>query len=160
MSEKKDVLEFPLEKLEVPAAIIIMMQAAAKVGAQLEETTPEEEDGLMERLQQLCEKLEARVEDAIEAAKAPVEMPDDEDDTFTNLEGHEVSLRHERVPDMSSADETAMLDIVSQVVVDRAVYGLLCNERVTTTDEGASTACMKSFGHGSLEHEDKYGNLR
>src|SRR6476469_5739551 len=35
--EKKDVLEFPLEELEIPQAIVLMMQAAAKcVSAEIE----------------------------------------------------------------------------------------------------------------------------
>lgn len=150
--EKKDVLEFPLEELEVPQAIVLMMQAAYNINP--DSNDEDQEKFCMDRLQMLSEKLEARVEDSIEAAKAPVEMPDDTDDTFSNVDGHNVTLQHEYV-------EFAQDNIITKVVVDNVVFVLMCNERVyTDPDTGETSVCIKRFGHKGIDHEDEEGNMR
>lgn len=156
--DKKDFLEFPLEDVSVPQAIALSMQAATTTVTfnEDDDTKPEKETD-MDRLQLLCEKLEARVEDEITAAKGPVEIPEDKEDeeTFSNIDGHQVTLVHEFV-------EFANDNLITKVAVDNVVFVLMCNERVFTDPTGVepTTTCIKRFGHYSPEHEDAEGNLR
>jgi hypothetical protein len=144
MADKKDVLEYPLEELEVPAAIKLMMQAAYKTGVDLGVV---EEVDTEERLLELSEKLEARVEDAIENAAA---------------------VRTEAVPeDAPNEIEVDPADIFIMNDGDilnykGVVYQKACNELVSSGDESvlASTYCMKRWGHNHPEHEDMEGNRR
>jgi len=152
MSDKKDVLEFPLEELEVPEAIKLMMQAATQCYFSVgqingEGVVAEEKYVNNERLLLLSEKLEARVEDAIEDAAAvrteavpedaPNEIEVDPADIFVMNDG----------------------DILNYKGV---VYQKACNELVSSGDESvlASTYCMKRWGHNHPEHEDMEGNRR
>lgn len=154
---KKDVLEFPLEELEVPQAIVIMMQAAASrptVDAYVDESDSPHLDIDNDRLQLLAEKLEARVEDAIDAAKAVREDATAEDapnePLYSDVEGHTVTLVEEYI-------DHAGVNVITKVVVDRSVYGLLCNRGVFDNG-GIQTTCIKRFDHQSLVHEDEFGN--
>lgn len=156
---KKDFLEFPLEEVSVPQSIALSMLAATKTVS-----FNEHDDSLPEivtdndRLQLLCEKLEARVEDELDSVKEPQAVPTEEDATdeatFTNLDGHQVSLEHEFV-------EVANEELITKVIVDNLVFVLACNERVfTDPDLGTTTTCIKRFNHYSPEHEDMEGNVR
>ena len=154
---KKDVLEFPLEELEVPQAIVLMMQAAAARPTISTWCDEQENSGFEvdnERLQQLAEKLEARVEDAIDAAKAVREDATAEDapnePLYSDVEGHTVTLVEEYI-------DHAGVNVITKVVVDRTVYGLLCNRGVFDNG-GIQTTCIKRFDHQSLIHEDEFGN--
>lgn len=145
MSEKKDVLEFPLEELEVPQAIVLMMQAATQCVDVDHSDSPSTD---LDRLQLLAEKLEARVEDAIEDAKAVRDIPveEDEPNRFEPVDGHEMHL--------------VMADgMVRQVVVDGVLFVLTCNEHVTVGESGRMTSCIKQWGH-LAEHTDMEGNYR
>lgn len=151
---KKDVLEFPLEELEVPQAIVLMMQAATTcVSFSTNDAGPETETD-NDRLQLLAEKLEARVEDAIDAAKAVREDATSEDapnePLYSDVEGHTVTLVEEYI-------DHAGVNVITKVVVDRSVYGLLCNRGVFDNG-GIQTTCIKRFDHQSLIHEDEFGN--
>jgi hypothetical protein len=141
---EKDVLEFPLEKLEIPLAIILMMQAAYRTGYEGERVTTHEE-----RVQLLSEKLEARVEDSINAAKAVREEPAEEDEPnrFEPVDGRHIHLVIE--------DE-----VIKQVVVDGVLFNLTCNQRVKSGGIQEATYCMKQWGHKAPEHEDMEGNYR
>ncbi len=153
MTEKKDILEFPLEDVEVPQAIALMMQAATKsyISEGLEGVLVDDD-----RLQLLCEKLEARVEDAIESASsvrseahdedAPNEYPEaDPGDTFLAMDG--------------TGD-------VYQVVHNGILFGKFCNAPVSPSApelDKPGTYCIKQWGHdvnGLIEHEDMEGNRR
>lgn len=142
----RDILEFPLEEVEVPQAIVLMMQAATKC------TEPPAQGVDLERLQLLAEKLEARVEDAItdavDEAKAVRDIPveEDEPNRFEPVDGHEMHL--------VMAD-----DMIRQVVVDGILFVLACNERVVTDENGITSTCIKQWGH-FLEHCDMEGNTR
>jgi hypothetical protein len=152
--EKKDVLEFPLEELEVPQAIVLMMQAAVKCAGYGHEITIEDFNAGngnlevpidLERLQQLCEKLEAYVDDKIEAGAAirtepvvedaPNEEAVDESEIFLQNDGDTLNVRG-------------------------VLYQKACNTKVY--DDGVSevTYCIKQFGHNGLIHEDRFGNER
>jgi hypothetical protein len=145
--EKKDVLEFPLEELEVPQAIVLMMQAAAKcVSAQVSQNGYEAHTDVdLERLQQLCEKLEAYADDKIEAGAAirtepvvedaPNEEAVDESEIFLQNDGDTLNVRG-------------------------VLYQKACNTKVY--DDGVSevTYCIKQFGHNGQLHEDRFGNER
>jgi hypothetical protein len=148
-NEKKDVLEFPLEELEVPQAIVLMMQAASRTGfAQSDATSETDLIECDKRLQLLCEKLEARVEDAIEEAKAVRIEPTEEDDPnrFEDVDSSDVFLVY--------AD-----DLIYQIVHKGVVFGRLCNTRVYTDDSNdIRTNCIKEFGHENPRHEDQFGN--
>lgn len=153
---KKDVLEFPLEELEVPQAIALMMQAATKcVHHGMAHADPLLTDDV--RLQELAEKLEARVEDAIDAAKAVRDesVPEDapNEPIYTNLDGHKVSLVEEYV-------DEAMDSIITKVIVDNLIYVLICNENVALDDEENMSRCIKAWGHSYPSHEDMEGNFR
>lgn len=160
---KKDFLEFPLEEVSVPQSIALSMLAATKtVGITKAMQGDDCFDAHLEtdndRLQLLCEKLEARVEDELEKVKTPEAVPTEEDATdeatFTNLDGHQVSLEHEFV-------EVANEELITKVIVDNLVFVLACNERVfTDPDLGTTTTCIKRFNHYSPEHEDMEGNVR
>lgn len=157
-SPKKDILEFPLEDVSVPQAIVLMMQAATTTVTfnESDDSLPEKETDL-DRLQLLAEKLEARVEDALEEAKAVRTEATAEDDPndaqYSDVEGHKVTLVHEYV-------EFAHDNVITKVLVDNVVFVLACNERVFTDVEGTTSTCIKRFGHKSLEHEDEEGNIR
>lgn len=160
--DKKDILEFPLEEVSIPQAIVLMMQAAMQCVSfnEHDDSLPETEVDL-DRLQLLAEKLEARVEDELDSAKAVRDEPTPEDapneGPYTDIEGHHVTLVHEYV-------EFAQDNIITKVVVDNVIFGLLCNERVGTytqegTDNQVTTSCIKEFGHAH-EHCDMEGNIR
>jgi hypothetical protein len=150
MSEKKDVLDFPLEEVEVPQAIALMMQAATKchfpVGTQGPDGTIVAEAHVdMERLQLLCEKLEARVEDALDEAKAirtepavedaPNDVPLVETDIFLMEDGEVLNYKG-------------------------ILYKKSCNRSVVRASDGAveDTYCIKQWGHQNPIHEDEFGN--
>lgn len=159
-SPKKDFLEFPLEEVSIPQAVALSMLAATKtVTVKDSEDISEEFDYETDndRLQLLCEKLEARVEDALEEAKAVRTETTAEDDPndaqYSDVEGHKVTLVHEYV-------EFAHDNVITKVLVDNVVFVLACNERVFTDTEGITSTCIKRFGHKSLEHEDEEGNIR
>lgn len=138
----KDILEFPLEELGVPQAIVLMMQAASRC------VEPPAQDVNNERLQLLAEKLEARVEEAIEDAKGGPDAPplEDEPNPFEPVDGHQMHLVKEN-------------DVIKQVVVDGVLYVLACNVRVTSSDERPPTFCIKQWNH-QAEHTDMEGNFR
>lgn len=139
----KDILEFPLEELGVPQAIVLMMQAASRC------VEPPAQDVNNERLQLLAEKLESRVEDAIEAAKGGPDAPpveEDEPNPFESVDGHQMHLVKEN-------------DVIKQVVVDGVLYILACNEAVTTSFDHPPTFCIKQWGHRA-EHQDMEGDFR
>lgn len=148
--EKKDVLEFPLEELEVPAAVRTMMLSAATAYVKDDKGNPTE-DIDMERLHLMCEKLEGYFEDQLEKAKSSQDAPDeqpeeemypaaDDSETFLNLTG--------------DGD-------VYQVVHKGVVFGKLCNERVKSDPETqTTTTCIKQFGHNHPDHEDVNGDVR
>jgi hypothetical protein len=157
-SPKKDVLEFPLEQVSIPQAVALMMQAATQC-VKVEENGRHDTD--MDRLQLLCEKLEARFQDDLDAANAVRDVPTEEDAPneapYTDIDGHEVTLVHEFI-------QLAGEDMITKVVVDNTVFALLCNERVGTftqrgTDFTKVTTCIKQFGH-DVEHVDMDGNYR
>jgi len=147
MSEKKDVLDFPLEELEVPAAIKLMMGAATKCvtavgGGQYTPILLTDD----ERLLQLSEKLEARVEDALDAAKAVREEPVSED-----------------APNEVAIDESDIYLMNDDLTIN--YKGLLfhrtCNQPVAPETEGTfPTYCIKVANHQHPEHEDIEGNRR
>lgn len=148
MSEKKDVLDFPLEEVEVPQAIVLMMQAATQCVGYIEDGQNAYPVHLVtadDRLQQLCEKLEARVEDAIEAAVDPPSLPDDDEpEKFLDA-------------DRDSITEVWADDDVFQIVRNGVIFGKFCNTQVY--DDGVNrTACIKQWGHNNHIHEDQYGN--
>ena len=159
--DKKDILEFPLKDLSIPQAIGLMMQAAT-ARPTIDAVCDEQESTYImvdnERLAELCEKLEARVEDELDASKGVRDVPTEEDNpnepVFSDIEGHKVSLEHEFV-------EFAQENLITKVLVDNVVFVLTCNERVfTDVDLGTTSTCMKRFGHFSPEHEDMEGNVR
>lgn len=140
----KDILEFPLEELGVPQSIVLMMQAASRCFELEDEAVSINND----RLQLLAEKLEGRVEDAIEDAKAVRTEPAEEDEPnrFEPIGEH---MMHLVIED----------DVIKQVVVDGAIFVLACNERVTTSHERPPTFCIKQWGH-QAEHSDMEGEFR
>ncbi len=168
MGEGKDILEFPLEEMSIPQSIALMMQAATTtVGFNHEVTIADFEKGGIkipvdnERLSSLAEKLEARVEDELEKAQGVRDIPVEEDNpnepTYSDVDGHKVTLVHEYV-------EFAQDNVITKVVVDDVVFALLCNEPVSTNVEGERTKCIKQWGHeqtsGLPECEDAEGNRR
>lgn len=152
MTDKKDVLEFPLEELEVPQAIVLMMQAAAARPTISTWCDEQENSGFEvdnERLFALCEKLEAYIEDKLEAAGAIRNEPAAEDapNEFEPAEESDTHLQR---------DEEGN---VRRVIHNGSVFILACNERVYYDSvDGVSTTCIKEFGHKSLIHEDEFGN--
>lgn len=150
---KKDVLDFPLEEVEVPPAIVLMMQAATKCVSIEENEAWRDEFKLItdnERLQLLAEKLEARVEDAIEKASKVREDATDEDEPnrYENAEESETTLVYYE-------------NEVHQIVHGGVVFGKFCNEPVATDQtSGARTSCIKQWAHKNPEHEDAEGNIR
>ena len=149
MSEKKDVLDFPLEELEVPAAIKLMMGAATKcvtaVGGGHYTPTLLTDD---ERLLQLSEKLEARVEDALDAAKAVREEPVSEDAP------NEVAVEESDIFLMEDGEVLNYKGVLFQKA---------CNERVYSSDgpdEQYNSYCVKRWGHVGYQHEDMEGRTR
>lgn len=160
--DKKDFLEFPLEDVSIPQAVALSMLAATKtvsatVIAQDECETETDND----RLQLLCEKLEGRFQDDLDAANA-VRLEATEEDApnegpYTDIDGHHVTLVHEYV-------DAAQDSVITKAVVDNMVYALLCNERVGTftqkdTENTVTTTCVKQWGH-EQEHVDMEGNYR
>lgn len=150
MSDKKDILEFPLEELEVPQAIALMMQA----GTTCVHHGMRHEDPLLtddHRLIQLCEKLEARIEDAIENARFEKKITDvEEEEIYRDAEPSETHLV------LADGD-------VYQVVHKGVVFGKLCNEIVNSEVLGETeetTRCIKQWGHKMPEHEDMDGRFR
>lgn len=138
---KKDVLEFPLEELEVPAAIKLMMQAAYKTGYLGEVAMTHDE-----RILQLSEKLEARVEDAIDAAKAVREEPVSED-----------------APNEVAIVETDIFLMNDDLTINYKgiLFHRTCNQPVVPETEGTfPTYCIKVANHQHPEHEDIEGNRR
>lgn len=143
--DKKDILEFPLETIEVPQAIALMMQAASATREAImvvdNEVTLRTDD---DRLQLLCEKLEARIEDAIDEGKsvmleenvvdAPDEEPVVDTDIFVMEDGDILNYRG-------------------------VLYMKMCN-MVVLREEDRNTFCCKQWEHESPEHEDKEGNVR
>lgn len=155
MSEgKKDVLEFPLEELSAPQAIAIMMQAANKAGkawCDEQENAGWEPDD--ERLQLLIEKLEAYIEDLIDKAAIPVEVP-----VVEGAPDEEFEPADETDTFLQKNDQGDVLRVVHKGVV----FGRLCNERVYTDPSGVldPTTCVKEWGHANPIHEDEFGNER
>lgn len=151
MSDKKDMLEFPLETVEVPQAIVLMMQAATKCVCGQADGVRADLEVDNDRLQELCEKLEARVEDAIEAASAVRTEPVEEDEP----------VRYEDSTDEDVITKVFRDNELHQVVVDGVVFMKACNERVEN-DLATSirTFCIKQWGHINPDHEDEFGNVR
>lgn len=155
---KKDILEFPLEDLSIPQAIVLMMQAATLCVSfnEHDDSLPETSTDL-DRLQLLAEKLEARIQDDLDAANAvrleAVEEDAPNEGPYSDVEGHKVTLFSEFV-------EEAQEVCITRVMVDNLVFGLLCNERVRTDpDTMEVTTCIKRWGH-QHEHTDMEGNIR
>jgi hypothetical protein len=152
--QKKDMLEFPLESVNLPQAIVLMMQAAAKtrdvnrvdIVSNTDATVHLKVDN--ERLALLAEKLEARIEDELEKVKVPQPEPEPEPDEFQDAIAEDIHL-------VLTDDH---LD-VHQVIHKGVVFGKLCNETVKNSEEGDRTTCIKQFGH-ETEHEDEWGNIR
>lgn len=152
MTDKKDVLDFPLEEVEVPQAIALMMQAAAKCGAIIEEGDAEDEEKALERLQLLCEKLEARIQDEIDSLTAVRTEPTPEDAPNDPLE---VDVASQIFASGTDADSSEFLNWEGRL------FKKMCNERVhTDPDSGESTYCIKQWAHQGIEHEDMEGNIR
>lgn len=143
MVEKKDILEFPLEELEIPPAIKLMMQAALATGIEMEKGAEQ-----TERLLQLSEKLEVRVEDAIDAAKSVRDEPveEDEPNKFEDAEPSDTQLVIENGE-------------VYRVVHKGVIFAKLCNVRVSVFDD-YQTTCIKEWGHEGYSHEDRFGGVR
>lgn len=139
----KDVLEFPLEDLEVPQAIRLMMSSATKcvtgTSAPQANVYLETDD---ERLADLCEKLEVRIEDAIDAGKTPEVMPDFEDELIPINES-----------DIWVTPDDSLLT-TKGVVFIRACNAVVINGGVELT------YCIKKYDHRDPQHEDMEGNVK
>lgn len=151
MEGKKDVLEFPLEELEVPHAITIMMQAAT----QCVEAQTRIVDGApygytletdLDRLQLLCEKLDARIDDELDKARAVRDIPAEEDEPnkFVDADPSDTILVYED-------------DMVHQVVHDGVIFQKACNHLVYSAEGIETTYCIKQWDHANM-HEDMFGN--
>lgn len=145
MSEtaKKDILDFPLEEVEVPHAIGVIMQAASKCGSSISG------DVDWQRLGQLTEKLEEYVQDKIEAAMAVRMEPSVEDDP-------------NRFEDALAEDVHVVFRDGEpyQVVYKGLIYGKLCNTTVVPADNDSDgTYCIKQWNH-QVEHQDMEGVFR
>lgn len=161
MTDKKDVLEFPLEKVTVPAAIKLMMQAATKcVGFNHEITVADFEAGKVtipvdnDRLQELADKLEARVQDEIDSAMAVRTEPAPEDDPN--------GPSYVPVDEDDEVTKVMFEGEVEFVVINGIVFKKMCNEPVAEVldADGGRTYCIKQWGHKSPDHEDQEGNVR
>jgi hypothetical protein len=143
----RDIMEFPLENVEIPAAIKLMMQAATKcvelVGHQ--DLTVDDE-----RLLALSEKLEARVEDEVEKASAIRDEPAEEDGNAPD----EVAVEEGDIFVMHGGETLNYKGVV---------YQKACNSRVLAAGSHGDTPdtwCIKRWYHRGLDHEDMEGNVR
>lgn len=155
MTDKKDVLDFPLEKLQVPHAIVLMMQAATKtVHHGMKHVDPLVVDN--DRLAALTEKLEARIQDELDKGAAMVPAAADVEEP----------VKYES----TSEDEVFKVvveDEIKMVTVNGLVFGKLCNEPVkayTRVDEVLLpeeyvSRCIKEWGH-QAEHVDYEGGYK
>lgn len=153
MEGKKDVLEFPLEELEVPQAIAMMMLSATKcVGFNHEVTIADFEGGNFkmpvdnDRLQLLCEKLDARIDDELDKVRAIRDIPAEEDaPNEVEIEPGEIFLMND--------------DLI--INYKGLLYHRSCNQPVAPETEGSfPTYCMKVADHRHPDHEDIEGNIR
>jgi hypothetical protein len=146
MTLKKDILEFPLEELEVPQAIGLMMQAASNTREAVMvvdgKVTLRTNDDM---LQLLCEKLEARVEDALDAARSSVIAEVEEDATDEEpVEWSDVVLLEDG-------------DILN---VKGVVYQRACNKPVVSGQVTDDTFCVLRWGHRGDLCMDMNGEFR
>lgn len=148
---KKDMLEFPLESVNIPQAVALMMQAA--VNSCMEYDHEGSPAGVnMERLQLLCEKLEGRVQDDLDALSSERTILSSEDAPPEPLE---VDVAAQIFASGTDADASEFLNWQGRL------FKKMCNERVyTDPDTGEATSCMKQWDHQSLQHEDWEGNVR
>lgn len=153
MPEAKKLIDYPLDEIDIPQAIRLMMMAATHtVSFSKNDAGPETETD-NEMLAQLCEKLEARFEDELDTGISNAQ-PDitDEPEIFVDVDPAETTLLKDGTGD------------VYRVVHRGVVYGKLCNERVKFNEEtGQSSTCIKEWGHetyGRIEHEDMEGHHR
>jgi hypothetical protein len=127
-----------------------MMQAATRCaelvrGMQGDEIIDAHIDVDLERLQKLCEKLEAYVDDKLEAGAAvrtepvvedaPNEEAVDEGEIFLQNDGETLNVRG-------------------------ILWQKACNHEVYNDGVSEVTFCIKQFGHDNPIHEDRFGNER
>lgn len=139
---KKDILEMDFGKLSIPQAIGITLQATTKC-VSIEDMTWNDLEVDNDRVAELMEKLEARVQDALDEKDAPVKEKLLEEIDEENVDWSDVVL----------LEDGAIANIKG------AVYAKLCNEPVYENNE-KRTYCMKQWAHVSVQHEDLYGWVR
>ena len=101
----------------------------------------------MEKLQEISDELEARVQDEIDA-QAKVNDIQIEEETFVVAEDSDIFLEMEG-------------DEVKHITHKGVVFGRFCNEPVHFDhDTGQSTHCIKQWAHLNAEHEDSEGRFR
>lgn len=157
-TEKKDVLEFPLEELSIPQAVALMMQAATQCRTVTQVNV--DADGVAhpvirtddDRLQLLCEKLEGRIQDDLDALSSERTVFSSE---LVSQDPIEVDISAQIFADGTDADGSKFLNWQGRL------FKKMCNERVyTDPDSGEGTFCIKQWDHQSLQHEDWEGNVR
>lgn len=136
-------MDLKLDKYNVRDATLRSLLALANE-FDIKEPTKEQ----MEKLQEISDELEARVQDEIDkglknfapaAQEEDLYPPASEEDVYLNEEGGEVK----------------------QVIHKGVVFGRLCNEPVYFDHElGQGTTCIKQWGHLNAEHEDSEGRFR
>lgn len=136
-------MDLKLDKYNVRDATLRSLLALANE-FDIKEPTKEQ----MEKLQEISDELEARVQDEIDkglknfapaAQEEDLYPPASEEDVYLNEEGGEVK----------------------QVIHKGVVFGRLCNEPVHFDHElGQGTTCIKQWGHLNAEHEDSEGRFR
>lgn len=134
------------KELSVPQAVAVSMQAATKTVTYTEDGRNAYDVHLKtdnDRLIELSEKLEGRIQDELElAAKANQPAEDAPDEDVENVSWSEIVLM----------EDGSFLNLKG------AIYQKACNEPVLNDDDlGDHTFCIKRWGHRSPQHEDQDG---
>ena len=102
----------------------------------------------MDKLQDISDELEARVQDEIEKSVKNAAPAAQEEEMYPAASEEDVFLNEENGE-------------VKQVIHKGVVFGRLCNEPVHFDHEiGQGTYCIKQWGHINVEHEDSEGRFR
>jgi hypothetical protein len=136
-------MDLKLDKFNVRDATLRSLLALANEFG-IKDPTKEQ----MEKLQDISDALENRVQDEIDKHLKNFAPAAQEEEMYPAASDEDVFLNMEH-------------DEVVQVIHKGVVFGRFCNEPVHFDHElGKGTTCIKQWAHINPEHEDSEGRLR